>query len=122
MEALIRWEHPELGMISPGFFIPIAEDTGLIVPIGEWILRTACADTKRWLDKFKLPLRVSVNLSALQLRQPNLVDVVRAPCAIPDCPATSRSRSHRVDQHQGHTQPDGSARQLRGLGCHDRHR
>ena len=77
MEALIRWEHPELGMISPGFFIPLAEDNGLIVPIGEWMLRTACADTKRWHDKFGVPLRISVNLSALQLRQPNLVEVVQ---------------------------------------------
>lgn len=76
MESLIRWEHPELGLISPGFFIPIAEDTGLIVSIGEWILRTACTDAKRWLDMFDVPLRVSVNLSALQLRQPNLVEVV----------------------------------------------
>jgi diguanylate cyclase (GGDEF)-like protein len=76
MESLMRWEHPELGLISPGFFIPIAEDTGLIVPIGEWILRTACTDAKRWLDMFDVPLRVSVNLSALQLRQPNLVEVV----------------------------------------------
>jgi diguanylate cyclase (GGDEF)-like protein len=64
MEALIRWEHPELGLISPGFFIPIAEDTGLIVPIGEWIMRTACRDAKRWIDRFNLPLRVGVNLSA----------------------------------------------------------
>ena len=76
MESLIRWEHPELGLISPGFFIPIAEDTGLIVPIGEWILRQACTDAKRWLDMFDVPLRVSVKLSALQLRQPNLVEVV----------------------------------------------
>jgi len=77
MEALIRWEHPELGMISPGFFIPLAEDNGLIVPIGEWMLRTACTDTKRWHDKFGMPLRISVNLSALQLRQPNMVEVVQ---------------------------------------------
>lgn len=76
MEALIRWEHPELGMISPGFFIPLAEDTGLIVSIGEWMLRTALADTKRWHDRFRLPLRISVNLSALQLKQPNLKDIV----------------------------------------------
>lgn len=76
MEALIRWEHPELGMISPGFFIPLAEDTGLIVSIGEWMLRTALADTKRWHDRFNLPLRISVNLSALQLKQPNLKEVV----------------------------------------------
>ncbi|MEO8672448.1 MAG: EAL domain-containing protein [Tahibacter sp.] len=77
MEALIRWEHPELGMISPGFFIPLAEETGLIMSIGEWVMRTACIDTKRWQDRFGLPLRISVNLSALQLRQTNLVEIVR---------------------------------------------
>ena len=76
MEALIRWEHPELGMISPGFFIPLAEENGLIVPIGEWVMRTACADAQRWQARFGLNLRVGVNLSAMQLRQPNLVEVV----------------------------------------------
>jgi diguanylate cyclase (GGDEF)-like protein/PAS domain S-box-containing protein len=76
MEALIRWEHPELGMISPGFFIPLAEESGLIVPIGEWVLRAACVDARRWQTKFHLPLRISVNLSPLQLRQPNLVQLV----------------------------------------------
>ncbi|WP_291221337.1 EAL domain-containing protein [Dokdonella sp.] len=76
MEALIRWEHPELGMISPGFFIPLAEETGLIIPIGEWVLRAACADARRWQTRFSLPLRISVNLSPLQLRQPNLVALV----------------------------------------------
>ncbi len=77
MEALIRWEHPELGMISPGFFIPIAEETGLIVSIGEWVLRQACRDAKKWQDRYKLGLRVGVNLSALQLRQAGLADVVK---------------------------------------------
>jgi len=76
MEALIRWEHPELGMISPGFFIPMAEESGLIIAIGEWILRAACHDACRWQRRFGLPLRVGVNLSALQLRQPNLVQIV----------------------------------------------
>jgi diguanylate cyclase (GGDEF)-like protein/PAS domain S-box-containing protein len=76
MEALIRWEHPELGMISPGFFIPLAEETGLIVSIGEWVLRQAVHETRRWQQRFNLPLRISVNLSALQLRQPNLLDTV----------------------------------------------
>jgi len=76
MEALIRWEHPELGMISPGFFIPLAEESGLIIPIGEWILRAACRDTHRWQVQHGLPLRIGVNLSPLQLRQPNLVQVV----------------------------------------------
>jgi EAL domain-containing protein (putative c-di-GMP-specific phosphodiesterase class I) len=77
MEALIRWEHPELGMISPGFFIPLAEENGLIIPIGEWVLRTACADAKRWQERFGLNLRISVNLSAVQLRQQNLVQIVQ---------------------------------------------
>lgn len=76
MEALIRWEHPELGMISPGFFIPLAEESGLIVPIGEWILREACRDAQRWSQRYGLPLRVGVNLSALQLRQPEFVGLV----------------------------------------------
>ena len=76
MEALVRWEHPELGMISPGFFIPIAEETGLITSIGEWVLRTACRDAVAWQKKYHLPLRIGVNLSALQLRQPNLVRLV----------------------------------------------
>jgi diguanylate cyclase (GGDEF)-like protein len=76
MEALIRWEHPELGMISPGFFIPLAEENGLIIPIGEWVMRTACADARRWQTRFGLNLRVGVNMSALQLKQPNLVDMV----------------------------------------------
>jgi EAL domain-containing protein (putative c-di-GMP-specific phosphodiesterase class I) len=77
MEALVRWEHPELGMISPGFFIPLAEETGLIVSLGEWVLRQAVQDTRRWQQKYSLPLRISVNLSALQLRQPNLIEVVQ---------------------------------------------
>ncbi|GAA0709078.1 EAL domain-containing protein [Dokdonella soli] len=78
MEALIRWEHPELGMISPGFFIPLAEESGLIISIGEWILRAACHDARRWQLRYGLPLRIGVNLSPLQLRQPSLVQVVAA--------------------------------------------
>lgn len=81
MEALVRWEHPELGLISPGFFIPLAEETGLIIAIGEWVLRTACIDTQRWNDRFQLPLKISVNLSALQLRQPNLLQIVESALA-----------------------------------------
>ncbi len=77
MEALLRWEHPQLGSIPPEIFIPIAEETGLIVPIGEWILRTACAQNKSWQDSLNLPtLKVAVNISARQFQQPNLVKVV----------------------------------------------
>jgi EAL domain-containing protein (putative c-di-GMP-specific phosphodiesterase class I)/DNA-binding response OmpR family regulator len=80
VEALIRWRHPELGMVSPFHFIPIAEDTGLIVEIGAWVLRTACADVARWSESFP-GLRVAVNLSALQLRDERLVDLVKATLA-----------------------------------------
>ena len=76
MEALLRWEHPELGNIGPGFFIPLAEETGLIVSIGEWVLRTACKQAKIWEDRFGLRLRLGVNLSAVQLMQPDLSELV----------------------------------------------
>ncbi len=76
MEALIRWFHPQRGMVSPLDFIPVAEDSGLIVPIGEWVLRTACRDTREWNEKYGLNLRVGVNLSGRQFAQPDLIDVV----------------------------------------------
>lgn len=69
VEALVRWQHPEMGMISPGDFIPLAEESGLIVPIGEWVLRTACAQNKAWQVAGLPPLSVAVNLSARQFRQ-----------------------------------------------------
>ncbi|MET0193965.1 MAG: bifunctional diguanylate cyclase/phosphodiesterase, partial [Hyphomicrobiaceae bacterium] len=87
MEALVRWEHPELGMISPAFFIPLAEASGLIVPLGEWVLRTACAQAKAWEDRFGLRLRLGVNLSAVQLMQPNLAEVVASALADSAFPA-----------------------------------
>jgi diguanylate cyclase (GGDEF)-like protein/PAS domain S-box-containing protein len=76
MEALLRWQHPELGLVSPGKFIPLAEENGLIVPIGEWVLRTACAQNCAWQAAGLMPIRVAVNLSARQLRQPNLVGMI----------------------------------------------
>ncbi|ABO49880.1 diguanylate cyclase/phosphodiesterase with PAS/PAC and GAF sensor(s) [Desulforamulus reducens MI-1] len=72
VEALIRWQHPQRGMISPAEFIPMAEETGLIIPIGEWILRRACAQNKAWQDRGFSPMRVTVNLSARQFLQPHL--------------------------------------------------
>ncbi len=76
MEALIRWQHPELGLVSPASFIPLAEDMGLIVPIGEWVLYTACTQNKVWQDSGLSPLRVAVNLSAHQLQQSGFVERV----------------------------------------------
>ncbi|MGZ4111704.1 MAG: bifunctional diguanylate cyclase/phosphodiesterase, partial [Tumebacillaceae bacterium] len=77
METLVRWNNPDLGFISPGVFIPVAEETGLIVEIGEWVLRTACAQNKAWQDAGYAPLRVAVNLSARQFVNHDLVQTVR---------------------------------------------
>ena len=76
MEALLRWNSVQFGPVSPVEFIPLAEETGLIIPIGEWVLRTACSQTKQWLDLGLMPLRVAVNLSPRQFRQHNLLAVV----------------------------------------------
>ena len=73
MEALLRWSHPEFGLVSPAKFIPIAEETNLIIPIGEWVLRTACAQGKRWRDQGLPVWRMAVNLSARQFRQRDLL-------------------------------------------------
>ncbi|WP_297085415.1 PAS domain S-box protein [Thermoleptolyngbya sp. C42_A2020_037] len=76
MEALLRWTHPKLGLISPQTFIGLAEENGLIVPIGFWVLRTACLQNKQWQEAGLGPLRVAVNLSARQFQQPNLVSAI----------------------------------------------
>jgi diguanylate cyclase (GGDEF)-like protein/PAS domain S-box-containing protein len=79
-EALIRWLHPEKGYISPGEFIPLAEETGLIMPLGHWVLKEACTQLRSWQTQFSqhLPLSVSVNLSSRQFSQPNLPDQIFA--------------------------------------------
>ena len=77
-EALIRWQHPVRGMIHPDQFIPLAEETGLIIPIGEWVLREACRRTQSWSLAGIAPLRVAVNLSAQQFRQKHLLATVEA--------------------------------------------
>jgi EAL domain-containing protein (putative c-di-GMP-specific phosphodiesterase class I) len=77
-EALVRWQSPERGFVSPGEFIPLAEETGLIIPLGEWILKQACQQMHQWHQQFsrEIPLIISVNLSIRQFSQPNLVEMV----------------------------------------------
>src|SRR5207237_5312740 len=77
MEALLRWTHPELGPIPPSIFIPLAESTGAMVPIGTWGLRTACAQAKAWHDAGFRSLSLAVNLSVTQLQQGDLVERVQ---------------------------------------------
>ena len=71
-EALLRWNHPKRGEVSPAEFIPIAEDTGVILSIGEWVLRNACAEATRWAS----PLTIAVNVSAVQIHNANFAHVV----------------------------------------------
>ena len=75
-EALLRWNQPDLGMVGPAQFIPLAEETGLIVPIGEWVLRTACRQSKAWQDAGLPAVSMAVNISARQFREKNLLQVV----------------------------------------------
>ncbi|MFD1032460.1 putative bifunctional diguanylate cyclase/phosphodiesterase [Metaplanococcus flavidus] len=77
MEALLRWQHPELGWVSPVEFIPVAEETGQIVSIGEWVLREACRQNKQWQEKGYPPLTVSVNVSVLQFKHNKFVESVQ---------------------------------------------
>lgn len=78
MEALIRWNHPELGVVSPAVFIPIAEQTGLINSIGEWVLKTACRQNKEWQDMGLTPIKMAVNISVEQFRSGDLIHAVRS--------------------------------------------
>jgi diguanylate cyclase len=75
VEALVRWKHPERGIIQPNEFIPQAEEPGLIVPIGNWVLQTAVAQCKKWHEDL-YPLKMSVNLSAMQFKQPDIVKLI----------------------------------------------
>jgi diguanylate cyclase (GGDEF)-like protein len=78
VEALIRWQHPKLGLILPLDFIPLAEETGLIIPIGEWVLKTACRQNKLWQERGYPLIRVSVNVTAEQLNQPNFINLIKS--------------------------------------------
>jgi diguanylate cyclase (GGDEF)-like protein/PAS domain S-box-containing protein len=77
LEALLRWEHPELGLVPPDKFIRIAEDSGLILPIGEWVLRTACSQARMWQDQGLPPVTIAVNVSVVQFRQDGFCELIR---------------------------------------------
>ena len=85
-EALLRWQHPELGMISPGKFIPLAEETGAIIPIGKWVLLSACQQAMKWHQAGHKDFYVAVNLSARQFREADLVDAIEHVLAITGLP------------------------------------
>src|SRR5690606_23855863 len=78
MEALIRWNHPELGMVPPDHFIPVSEESGQIVAIGRWVLYTACMQNKAWQNQGHPSIKICVNISTIQLHQPNFVQTVKS--------------------------------------------
>ncbi|MET0517767.1 MAG: EAL domain-containing protein, partial [Burkholderiaceae bacterium] len=88
-EALLRWRHPTRGPISPAEFIPLAEDTGMIIPIGRWVLETACAQAARWQGVPGKPQQVAVNVSARQLRQPDFIETIDYILQETGCPASA---------------------------------
>jgi diguanylate cyclase (GGDEF)-like protein/PAS domain S-box-containing protein len=117
LEALLRWRDPNRGIVQPAEFIQLAEETGMIVPIGEWALRTACAQLRRWHDRGLTSLRMAVNISAVQLQHRGLVDVVRAALAesrIP--PQMLQLEITESAAMQSFEQTLGVLRELRDLG------
>ena len=97
VEALVRWQHPERGLVPPNDFLPICEETGLIVPLGRRLLREACAQVQRWRDWFGIDLRLSVNLSVSELDQPDLIEAVTA--ALADAGAEPDTLCLEITEH-----------------------
>ena len=114
-EALLRWRHPERGMVSPAEFIPLAEEIGLITPLGEWVLRKACAEAMTWPAHVK----VAVNLSPVQFKSRNLVQAVLTALAYSRLPATRLELEITESVLLGETEANLAVlHQLRGLGVH----
>jgi diguanylate cyclase (GGDEF)-like protein len=117
-EALLRWHHPARGLLTPGSFIPLAEETGLIVQIGEWVLREACRQAREWRHQHGSAVPVAVNLSAVQLLHDDLVDVVRS--ALAAAGLEGECLELELTESSVMLNPEKSIRtleQLRGLGC-----
>jgi EAL domain-containing protein (putative c-di-GMP-specific phosphodiesterase class I) len=113
MEALIRWQHPQRGLVAPDKFIPIAEETGLIVPIGEWVLREACRQAKAWHDMGHAGLRMGVNLSARQFQQPDLLQQIHQ--ALEDSGLATSALELEITEGMLMEDPDAAAELLRKL-------
>jgi diguanylate cyclase (GGDEF)-like protein/PAS domain S-box-containing protein/excisionase family DNA binding protein len=120
LEALVRWQHPSRGLMPPLSFIPLAEETGLILPLGRWVLETACRQAREWQQAFPSdpPMTMSVNLSARQFAQPNLVTEVAAILAETGLPPATLeleiTESVVMDESEAGIR---TLRELRGLGC-----
>jgi EAL domain-containing protein (putative c-di-GMP-specific phosphodiesterase class I) len=112
-EALLRWQHPEKGVVPPAEFIPVLEDTGLIVPVGEWVLRSACAQIRAWQKSgLKVP-PVSVNLSARQFEQQNLSEAVHR--ALSETGVSAELIEFEITESLLMNDPEGAARTLASL-------
>jgi diguanylate cyclase (GGDEF)-like protein/PAS domain S-box-containing protein len=119
VEVLARWLHPEFGLVPPPQFIPLAEETGLILPLGEWVLRTACAQNKAWQQAGYAPVRVAVNFSLRQLQQLNLGEVVEKvldDTGLAPCWLELEVKENIMMQDEEVT--IGTLRRLRDLGIH----
>ncbi|MDR2187822.1 MAG: EAL domain-containing protein [Azonexus sp.] len=113
VEALLRWRSPQLGSVSPVQFIPVAEETGVIIPIGEWVLREACRQMRAWVDEFGCEMTVAVNLSGRQFRQNDLLQVVSS--ALTDSGLPPRLLELEITEGMLVANPGGAVEVLRGL-------
>ena len=115
VEALIRWRRGDTGLVPPGRFIPMAEETGLIVPIGDWVLRTACEQMRRWREAGHVHMRVAVNLSPRQFRQPDLAGTIAA--ILRDTGLDSRHLELEITESIAMHDPESTQRVLERLGA-----